>query len=518
MKKLLLLLVVLCLALPAFAQVEFRVANGAEPQSLDPHLISGVPENRIYQAFFEGLMTYDPKTANPVPGLAESYTASKDNLTWTFKLRKGLVWSDGTPLTAQNAVDSWLRNLNPDTGSEYASLLTDVIKGAAEYNAGKGAAEDVALKAVDAQTFQFNTKVPAPYVLSMLCHYAFAVVPMHAIEKYGKAWTLPGNFVGNGAYVLSQWMPQDKIVAVKNPKYWDAKNVKIDRIVFIASDVYATTYNMFIMKEVDWNCNPPPPEKIDEAKLRKDFVITPELGTYYYLFNHTKAPFDDVRVRKAFSMAVNRKELVEKITKTGQIPAFAYTPAFAGYIPPKGIGENVEQAKKLLADAGYPGGKGFPTVQILYNTSETHKKIAEYFQQKWEQTLGVKVELVNQEWKTYLETRRQQQFDLARAGWIADYQDPFNFLFMWLSDNLDFNDGRWNSPKYDELIRKANSMGAGAERNKVFAQAETICIEQDQAIMPIYYYVSQNMIDANKWGGWYTNLLDVHPYKAIFKK
>lgn len=338
MKKLLLLLVVLCLALPAFAQVEFRVANGAEPQSLDPHLISGVPENRIYQAFFEGLMTYDPKTANPVPGLAESYTASKDNLTWTFKLRKGLVWSDGTPLTAQNAVDSWLRNLNPDTGSEYASLLTDVIKGAAEYNAGKGAAEDVALKAVDAQTFQFNTKVPAPYVLSMLCHYAFAVVPMHAIEKYGKAWTLPGNFVGNGAYVLSQWMPQDKIVAVKNPKYWDAKNVKIDRIVFIASDVYATTYNMFIMKEVDWNCNPPPPEKIDEAKLRKDFVITPELGTYYYLFNHTKAPFDDVRVRKAFSMAVNRKELVEKITKTGQIPAFAYTPAFAGYIPPKGIG------------------------------------------------------------------------------------------------------------------------------------------------------------------------------------
>jgi oligopeptide transport system substrate-binding protein len=517
MKKLVLLLIALCLALPAFA-VDFRIANGSEPQSLDPHLISGNVEHRIYLALFEGLMTYDPKTANPIYGLAQSHTASADNLTWTFTLRPGLVWSDGTPITAQQVADSWLRNLDPATGSEYASLLTDVIKGAAEFNAGTGPRSGVAVKALDSRTFQFQTKVPAPYVLPMLCHYAFAVVPTQAIAKYGDKWTLPGNFVGSGPFVLKEWKPQEIIIVEKNPRYWGARNVKLDRILFYPSDSYLTTYNMYIKGEVDWNASPAPPELVDAAKLRKDYLLTPQLGTYYYQFNQTKPPFNDVRVRKAFSMAVNRKELCDKITKSGEVPAFAYTPEFAGYVPPKGIGENVEQAKKLLAEAGYPGGAGFPEVTILYNTSETHKKIAEYFQQKWEQTLGVKVVLNNQEWATYLDTRKMQQFDLCRAGWIADYQDPFNFLFMWLSDNFDFNDGRYNNPKYDQLIRQANAMPGGAERNKVFAQAETILIDQDQGIMPIYYYVSQNFIDTNKWGGWYPNLLDSHPYWAIYKK
>jgi oligopeptide transport system substrate-binding protein len=517
MKKLVLLLIVLCLALPAFA-VDFRIANGAEPQSLDPHLVSGVPEHRIYEALFEGLMTYDPQTANPIYGAAQSYKASADNLTWTFTLRPGLVWSDGTPITAQQVADSWLRCLDPNTGAEYASLLTDVIKGAAEFNAGTGPRSGVAVRALDSRTFQFNTKVPAPYVLSMLCHYAFAIVPTQAIAKYGDRWTLPENFVGNGPFVLKEWKPQEIIIAEKNPRYWGARNVKLDRILFYPSDSYSTTYNMYLKGEVDWNCNPPPPELADAAKLRKDFLVTPQLGTYYYQYNQTKPPFDDVRVRKAFSLSINRQELCEKITRTGQIPAFAYVPEFAGYVPPKGIGENVEQAKKLMADAGYPGGAGFPTVTILYNTSEAHKKIAEYFQQKWEQALGVKVVLNNQEWATYLDTRKMQQFDLCRAGWVADYQDPFNFLFMWLSDNFDFNDGRYKNTRYDQLIRQANSMQAGSERNKVFAQAETILIDQDQGIMPIYYYVSQNFIDTNKWGGWYLNLLDYHPYWAIYKK
>ena len=260
---------------------------------------------------------------------------------------------------------------------------------------------------------------------------------------------------------------------------------------------------------------------MDEAKKRPDFQNAPYLGTYYYIFNHTKPPFNDVRARKAFAMSVDRKELVEKVTKGGEFPAFSYVPPMSGYKVIGGFKENVAEAKKLLADAGFPDGKGFPKVTILYNTSESHKKIAEYLQQRWEQTLGVKVDLVNQEWKTYLDTRRDGKmggFEFARAGWIGDYKDPYNFLFMWLSDNFDFNDGRWKNTQYDALVAKANTMAAGPKRMEVFQEAERILIEQDLAIMPIYFYATLNNIDLKKWNGWYSNVLDVHPTKDISKK
>lgn len=523
MKKLLVVLCVMALALPVFGETVFRVANGAEPQSLDPQMISGVPEHRIYQALFEGLMIASPSTGNPVYGMAESYTVSKDMKTYTFKLRKGLKWSDGTPITARTVVDSWLRNLNPETGSQYASLLTDVIVGAAEYNSGKAGPSAVQIKYIDLQTFQFSTVIPAPFAVSMLCHYAFSIVPLHVIKKYGPDWTLPEHWVSNGPYVLKEHTPNDKIVVEKNPNYWDAANVKIDRIIFYAVEDYATTYKMYLNGEIDWNCNPPPTDKVAEAKARpqKDFLITPELGIYYYGFNMQIPPFNDKRVRQAFTMVKGRQDACEKILQAGQVPAAALTPAFAGYTPPKGYAEDDEQAKKLLADAGYPGGKGFPKVTLLYNTSSTHKKLAEFWQQRWEQVLGVKVELVNQEWATYLESRKDGKmggFNLARAGWIADYQDPYNFLFMFKPDNVDFNDTRWANPKYIELINKGNALPAGAERNKLFAEAEKLLIEDDVVIMPIYYYVSQNMINTNVWVGWYPNLLDSHNYKFIYKK
>lgn len=527
MKKLLVLLAVLALAVPVFGQSVFRIANGAEPQSLDPHLISGVPESRLFYALFEGLMIPSPATGNPVPGIAERYTVSADNTVYTFYLRKGLVWSDGTPLTAQTVKDSWLRNLDPATGSEYASLLTDTIKGAKDYNAqtkdNPVSPDTVALKVIDSTTFQFTTTGPAPYVVAALTHQAFGIVPMHALKKWGKEWTLPEHFVGNGPFVLKSWTPNDKIVVVKNPKYWDAKNVKLDQIVFYASDDLATTYKMYVNGEVDWDANSPPPDKIDEAKARpqKDYIRTPVLTVYYYEFNIQKPPFNDVRVRKAFSMAVGRQNIVDKILKGGQQPTTTYVPAMAGYTGPKGIPEDIEAAKKLLAEAGYPDGKGLPTIKILYNTSGTHKAIAEYLQQQWEQTLGAKVEPVNQEWATYLASRKDGSmggYELARAGWQADYADPYDYLFMFLSDNLDFNDMRWNSAKYDELVRKSNTLPAGAARNKVFYDAEKILVEDDLPIMPFYFYVTQNLIDLSKWGGWSSNPLDIHVWKFVYKK
>ena len=301
---------------------------------------------------------------------------------------------------------------------------------------------------------------------------------------------------------------------------WDAAKVKLDQVIYYASDDNNTTYNMFLNGELDWQTQAPR-ERMDEAKKRPDFQNAPYLGTYYYIFNHTKPPFNDVRARKAFAMSVDRKELVEKVTKGGEFPAFSYVPPMSGYKVIGGFKENVAEAKKLLADAGFPDGKGFPKVTILYNTSESHKKIAEYLQQRWEQTLGVKVDLVNQEWKTYLDTRRDGKmggFEFARAGWIGDYKDPYNFLFMWLSDNFDFNDGRWKNTQYDALVAKANTMAAGPKRMEVFQEAERILIEQDLAIMPIYFYATLNNIDLKKWNGWYSNVLDVHPTKDISKK
>jgi oligopeptide transport system substrate-binding protein len=520
MKKLLVLLMILFLPVSVFAQATFRIGNGAEPQSLDPHLITGVPEHRVYSSLFEGLVTYDPKTAEPIPGTAESWTISKDGLTYTFKLRKNAVWSDGTPITAKTVVDSWLRCLNPETAATYSSLMTAVVKGSKEYNTKKAGPETVGIKALDDKTFQMTLQAPAPYALGMLAHYAFGIVPIHAIQKYGKDWTKPQNWVSNGPFVLTEWRPQDKVIVKKNPKYWDAANVKLDQVVYYPIDDNNTAFNMYLNGELDWQ-TVTPRDRIEEAKKRPDFQNAPYLGTYYYIFNHTKPPFNDVRVRKAFSMAFNRKELVEKVTRGGELPAFAYVPPMSGYTPASGFKENPEQAKKLLAAAGFPDGKGFPKVTILYNTSESHKKIAEYFQQKWEQTLGVKVDIVNQEWKTYLDTRRDGRmggFELCRAGWIGDYKDPYNFLFMWLPDNFDFNDGRYYSIAYDALVKKANTMPGSPERMKVFQNAEKILIEQDHGIMPIYYYATLNMIDLKKWNGWYSNVLDVHPTKAVSLK
>jgi oligopeptide transport system substrate-binding protein len=523
MRKLVVLLCVLALAVPVFGETVFRIANGANPQSLDTHLTSGVPEQRLFDALYEGLMIPSPATGNPVLGAAESYTVSPDGTVYTFKIRKGLTWSDGVPITARTFYESWLRCLDPATAAEYPSIMTDIIKGAADYNSGKTGPDKVAMRVVDLQTFQFTTVGPAPYVLSMLTHMAYNPVPMHVIKKYGGDWTLPEHFVGNGAFVLQSFTPNDKIVVVKNPKYWDAKNVKLDQIVFYLSDDQATTYKMYVNGEVDWDASNPPPDKIDEAKARpqKDYILSPILSVYYYLVNVNQAPFTDVRVRQAFSMSVGRKNITDQIMKGGQIPATnGVPPNTGGYTGPTGIQENIEGAKKLLADAGYPGGKGLPTIKILYNTSAGHKKIAEYLQQQWEQTLGAKVELVNQEWATYLQTRQDGKmggFELARAGWGYDFADPYNYLFMWLSDNLNFNDPRWKNAKYDELVKKTNSLPAGPERNKLFYDAETI-LNQELPVIPFYFYVSQHMIDLTKWGGWNSNSLDRHTWKFIFKK
>jgi len=297
--------------------------------------------------------------------------------------------------------------------------------------------------------------------------------------------------------------------------------VKLDQVVYYASDDNAVTYRMYVNGEVDWNTNSPPADKIDEAVARpqKDFLRTPILSVYYYEFNVNKPPFNDLRVRKAFSLSLGRDNVVKQITKTGEIPTTSFTPPMGDYQPPAGIPEDIEQAKKLMAEAGYPGGKGFPRLKLGYNTSSRHKSIAEYVQQQWKQVLGVDIELQNMDFATFLDLRKDGNlggFDIARSGWVADYMDPYSFLFMFVSNNVDFNDPRWKSANYDALIAKSGTLPAGAERNKAFYDAEKLLITE-LPIVPFYWYTSQNMINLTKWGGWASNALDRHATKYIYK-
>jgi oligopeptide transport system substrate-binding protein len=499
--------------------VKFVISNGAEPQSLDPAKVQGVPEHRILMALFEGLTSIDPKTADPVPGLAKSWEANEDGTQYTFHLRQ-TTWSDGVPITANDVVYSWLRELDPNTASPYAWFPCMFLEGAQAFNDGTGTADGVGIRALDDYTFQMDLIGPLPYAIGALEHYSFAVVPQHAIEKYGDQWTQPENFVGNGPFTLKERIPQSKIVCVPNEKYWDADSVKIDTLEFLSSDDENTNYNMFLDGQIDWLTNVPT-DKLSSAQMKDSYFASPQLATYYYVFQTEKAPLDNVNLRKAISYAINREDLVEGVTKAGQIPAWGIVPPMAGYdaleFPFDSDEEATEMANEFLYEAGYPNGVGCPTLTVLYNTSEGHKQIAEFVQQELKNKLNIDVELVNKEWGTYLTDRNNGDFEISRAGWVGDYQDPNTFLDMFLTGSA-MNGGRYESEVYDTLVRDAATIADPVQRMGVLKTAEDTMINEDCAIVPFYYYITVNMIDTNVWGGWYTNTMDYHPVKTIFKK
>jgi len=512
-KSLLVLFAILAIVAGVNAQ-DMIIANGSEPATLDPALMQDTASNNLYLGLFEGLVQYDPKTSKGIPAMAQSWSTSADGLTVTYKLRDA-KWSDGNPVTAQDFVYGWLRTLDPKTASSYAYMLGMVVKGADAYNSGKGKAEDVAIKALDAKTFQVQLVGPAPYFVDMTAHSAFGPAPKWAIEKFGDQWTKPGNLVSNGAYTLKEWKAQDYIYLVKNPNYWDAKNVKLKDIKYLMSDNTSTNYKMFKAGSVDWMLGISA-DMIDEIKLRKDYQAAAQFATYYLNLNNQRKPFDDVRVRRAFAGAIDKQTLVDKVLKGGQIPTDAFSPPMAGYTPQKGVGFNVAEAKKNLADAGYPNGAGFPTLTYVYNTSAGHKLIAEYVQQQLKANLNVDVVLQNMEFKTLIELRNKHDFTIARDGWVGDYLDPNTMLELFITGSGN-NSGDHRNPAFDKLMDDAMK-SSGDARMKMLMDAEKLLMTQDQAIIPLYNYVSQDMIDTSKWGGWFSNPIGYHPPKFIFKK
>jgi oligopeptide transport system substrate-binding protein len=488
-----------------------RLNNGAEPKTLDPAKMTGVTEGNLATALFEGLVTLHPKTLQPIPGVAKSWELSEDGKTYTFHLRD-CTWTNGDPVTAADFLYSWTRVLQPATGAEYAYEMYYIV-GAEEFNTGKTTdPATLGMKVIDDKTFQVTLKNPVAYFLELVAFSTYYPVNQSCVEAHGSKWTRPENIVGNGAYVMTEWAPNSHITLERNETYWDKEHVLLKSIKVTPFDNASSVLNQYLNDEMDW-ISSVPVEKIKELETRDDYYSGLYLGVYYYRFNTENEVLKDVKVRKALQLAINTGEVV-KITAGGEKPATSFTPpGFRTYTPPGFETWNVEKAKQLLAEAGYPNGEGFPAMELLYNTSENHKKIAEAIAYRWKQELGIEVELLNQEWKVYLENTTNMNYQIGRAGWIGDYMDPYTFLKMWVTDGGNNRTG-WSNAEYDSLLKQSNQEVDPARRMEILQKAEAILLEE-VPVAPIYYYVTHNMYKRYV-GGVYDNLRDRHNWKYLF--
>jgi oligopeptide transport system substrate-binding protein len=481
--------------------------NGSEVQSLDPHKIEGVPESNISRDLFEGLLISDAD-GKPSPGVAEKWD-NKDFKVWTFHLRKDAKWSDGTPVTAQDFVYSWQRLANPNTASPYASYLQyGHIVNIDDIIAGKKPVTDLGVKAIDDHTFEVTLSEPVPYFYKLLVHSSVSPVPKAAVEKYGDKWTQPANIVTNGAYKLKDWVVNERIVLERNTNYWDNAKTVINQVTYLPISSEVTDVNRYRSGEIDMTYNNMPIELFQKLKkeIPNEVHVDPYLCTYYYEINNQKAPFNDVRVRTALKLAMDRDIIVNKVKNQGDLPAYSFTPPYtdgAKLVEPEWFKwsqeKRNEEAKKLLAEAGYTAEKPL-TFDLLYNTSDLHKKLAIAAASIWKKNLGANVKLENQEWKTFLDTRHQGNYDVSRAGWCADYNEPTSFLNMVLSDSSN-NTVHYKSPAFDKLIADTLKVTDEAQRSELYSKAEQQ-LDKDSAIVPVYYYVNARLV--KPWVGGYS--------------
>jgi oligopeptide transport system substrate-binding protein len=508
---------------PAHVPQVYRYGNNAEPQDIDPQVVQGVPENHVIQTLLEGMVSPDPKDLHPIPAMASSWDISPDGLVYTFHLRDNLQWSDGSPITTDDVLLSWKRMISPKLASEYAYLIYNFVVGAKEYYDGKLTDfSKVGFSAPDSRTIRVTLKSPTPFLLQILAdHYAWDTIPIKVLLKYGALderstqWTRAGNFVGNGPFMLKEWIPQEKLVVVRNPHYWNAAKVKLDEVDFVPTEDIPAEERMFRSGQLD-KTQEIPTAKIDS--YRRDHPellhIEPYLGVYFYRFNVTRPPMDDKRVRKALALAINRERIVKDITRGGERPAYAVSyPDDAGYTSRAQLSGTLDDARKLLAEAGYPGGKGMAPIQVLYNTSANNKQIAEAIQEMWRTNLGVESELVNEEWKVYMDSQHSHNFQVQRAAWIADYADPHVFLEIWEGTNGN-NDSLWANPEYDRLVHEALAAKDQASRYEDYQKMDAILVDECP-IIPIFYY-TRPFLMSTKVKGYWPNVLDIHPFQDLY--
>lgn len=499
------------------------INNGAEPESLDPHIVTGVSEMRITKALFDGLTKLDARTASPIPALAERWDISPEGRVYIFHLRTNAVWSTGEPITTADVVWSWFRALNPATAGDYAGQLF-YIKGAEDWYNGKTKdANQVGIHALDARTLRVELNLPLAFFLDLCAFPTLAVVPRQTIEQNGDRWLHVRPLPVSGAFQLGAWRINDKVRLLRNPRYWDAANTASDIIDVLPVSSPNTSLNLYEtgVADIVWDKDLVPAELMDVLTKRPDFHSFTYLGTYFYRFNVTKPPFNDARVRRAFALATDKPRIIAKLTKGVELPAKHFVPAgVANYTSPEGLPFDLEQARQLLAAAGFPGGRGFPRMSYTFSAAAgggtLHGKVGVELQQMWRDVLGVDVELRQIERKVFYSAQSRLDYDISTSSWIGDYNDANTFLDLFTSTSGNNRTG-WKNPRYDALIRLANEQTDKQKRAEIFRQAETILIAEDAPIVPLYFYAGFNFYNTNRVGGIWPNILDEHPMQYIHK-
>ena len=504
---------------PAQKRADLIFVNGAEPETLDPSIITGQPEGRIVNALFEGLTTFNAR-GEPGPGMAEFWTISEDRKTYAFKIRPDAKWSDGRRLTAHDFVESWKRTLSPETGASYNYQLF-YVKNAEPFAEGRITDfSEVGVKALDDQTLEVTLENPTPFFLDLCATPPLQPVPTTQVKEFGDDWVKPEKMVSNGAYVLEDWRINDKIRLRKNPNYWNARNVALESVEVLPISVATVAFNFYAggLADLIVDKNLTPNALLDELKKMPAFHSAPFAGIYFLRFNCSRPPFNDSRVRRALAMAVDKRRIVEKITRAGELPATSFVPpGIADYVSPEGLAYDPAAARQLLVEAGFPDGKGFPLTTFLYNESQQNRDVAVELQAMWLEHLGVKVNLALQEWKVYLNSLSSLDYGIARSSWVGDYPDPNTFLDMFVTGNGNNRTG-WSDPAYDQLIDDAARETDPEKRLAILRRAEAILIAQEAPVCPIFYYVGIQLYDPAKLGGIESNILDEHPIKAMYRK
>ena len=485
---------------PAAQQIFRRNINN-EPSSLDPQKVEGNAGSPVVRDLFEGLTTLDPH-GKVIPGIATDWTVSDDGMVYTFNLRKGTKWSDGEPLKASDFVFAFQRAVDPATGSKYAWFMELAgIKNATAVIDGKMPKSDLGIKALDDNTVRITLDKQVPFFPQLTAHYTMLPVPQKVVEKWGDDWTRPEHMISNGAYKLTEWVVNERIVVKRNPNYWNDKETVVNEVDYLPIASQNAALNRYKAGEVDLTSAPSEHLKNLQATIPDQVKISPTIGTYYYSFNLKVPPFNDVRVRKALAYSINRDAITKYVLGGGQLPAYGITPEIVdGFTSPKmDWGEWSQQernakAKQLLSEAGFD--KNHPlNIELLYNTNEGLKKIAIATSQMWKQALGndtINVTLQNQEWKTFLDTVHQGKFQVARYSWLGDYNEASTMLSIWMSRNAT-NFGKWSNEEFDGLIGTALKTQDTKQRNDLYTKAEKIFSDELPAI-PVYQYTSVRLI------------------------
>lgn len=506
------LALILVTAAPA-AAVTLHRGNQSEPDTLDPHKATGSWESNILGDLFLGLTTEDAG-ARPVPGAAASWTVSDDGRTWTFKMREGAVWSDGEPVTARDFVFSLRRQLDPATASQYASMLYDIVNAEA-VNAGTMTLDQLGVSAPDDQTLVIRLNHPAPYLAQLLMHQVTYPVPQHVYEKFGDDWVKPANFVSNGPFKLMSWRPNSHVHAVKNERFYDAANVKIDEIYYYPTDDAEAALKRFRTGELDLNIGFPS-QQIEY--LRKDMAAELHVATLvnvrYIAINTLRKPFDDMRVRRAIALAIDREAITGQILRAGEEPAYSIVPpGTAGYengprvsFADAPMSERLEEARRLLAEAGFSPSNPL-RFTFAYISDNDSRRVAAALQAMWK-SVGIQVELGASEKKVHYNTIRAQDYDVAEANWFADFNDAKNFLFLTQPSAGDMNIPRYANQVYEDLIDRSDQEADAAARAALMKEAEALMLEETP-LTPLYFGVSRNLVQ--RWvKGWEDNLLNVN--------